>query len=103
MTTTTATEAHVVAERVTEEVRQEVLYRDQFQCLSCGTGGENRLNLHHVKYRSQGGTHGKENLITLCFICHKMHHDGWLPFVVIEVDGILAVFFNRKYFYRRKK
>ena len=32
--------------------------------------------VHHIKPLSQGGTHSKDNLMSLCQSCHtKIHHD----------------------------
>lgn len=31
---------------------------------------------HHLKPRSRGGKHTSENLIDLCFICHRWVHDN---------------------------
>ncbi len=77
---------HVEFERrldIPYSVRMAVLERDLYQCQLCGTGGENRLQLHHVVYRSHGGSHERENLITLCFRCHMKVHDGLLAFDVV--------------------
>lgn len=32
------------------------------------------VNLHHVIYKSQGGTDDPSNLIPLCYACHYSHH-----------------------------
>ena len=34
--------------------------------------------MHHVKFKSNGGTDDEENLLTLCEDCHKGVHDGTL-------------------------
>jgi 5-methylcytosine-specific restriction endonuclease McrA len=33
---------------------------------------------HHLVYRSRGGAHTVENIITLCGACHRALHDGKL-------------------------
>ena len=77
--------AHERRERdISEATRQAVLERDNGQCQACGQAGDNRLQLHHVIYRSQGGSHDEENLVTLCFDCHKDVHDGLLRLAFIE-------------------
>ena len=47
---------------------QRTLERDR-RCRYCGT--VRNLHVHHIDYRSQGGTHDLHNLIVLC----KRHHD----------------------------
>lgn len=56
--------------------RQEaILHRDNYTCQCCGKKNC-RLEVHHIKFRSNGGTDDEENLITLCEDCHKGVHDG---------------------------
>lgn len=71
---------------IPEAVRQAVLHRDLAQCQLCGTSGENRLQLHHVLYRSQGGRHLEHNLVTLCFRCHGDVHAGRQDVRLVEVE-----------------
>lgn len=53
-------------------VRDHVYQRDGRRCRFCGiTRG---LHLHHVKYRSEGGTHTSDNLLTLCWKHHDLIH-----------------------------
>ena len=60
-----------------ENAREYVLTRDRHECQYChGKSGCETLNVHHIKYRSQGGTDTVENLITLCEECHKRLHKG---------------------------
>jgi 5-methylcytosine-specific restriction endonuclease McrA len=33
------------------------------------------VDLHHIIYRSQGGSDGVENIIALCRDCHNAAHD----------------------------
>ena len=52
-----------------------VLSRDNYSC-QCGLKGcSNRLEVHHIKFRSQGGSDAPDNLITLCDKHHKMLHE----------------------------
>jgi 5-methylcytosine-specific restriction endonuclease McrA len=55
-------------------VRKQVLERDSWRCQGCGSMKE--LQIHHVKPRSQLGGDVAQNLITLCFSCHRKRH-GW--------------------------
>jgi hypothetical protein len=55
------------------EIREAVISRDKC-CTVCGkTSG---LEVHHVIYRSKGGTDDMGNLVTLCKSCHAEKHKG---------------------------
>jgi len=54
-----------------------VLARDNYRCQHClGKKNDPKLQVHHIKYRSQGGTNVTSNLATLCSTCHNAHHAG---------------------------
>lgn len=55
--------------------REAILHRDNYTCQRCGKKNC-RLEVHHIKFKSDGGTDDEENLITLCEDCHKGVHDG---------------------------
>ena len=55
--------------------REAILYRDNYTCQCCGKKNC-RLEVHHVKFKSDGGTDDEENLLTLCEDCHKGVHAG---------------------------
>ena len=55
--------------------REAVLHRDNYTCQCC-CKKNCRLEVHHIKFKSNGGTDDEENLITLCEDCHKGVHDG---------------------------
>jgi len=58
-------------------VRPVVLARAGNRCERCGRAG--KLDLHHRKMRSQGGTHHASNLAVLCAGpsgCHAQIHAG---------------------------
>lgn len=57
--------------------REHALCRDKYTCQVCKAKNV-RLEVHHIKYRSQGGTDDLDNLITLCTDCHKKVHSGKL-------------------------
>lgn len=65
---------------ISDETRKEVLERDSIDdcpcCIYCGRPLLVGANLHHVKFRSQLGKDDKNNLVTLCFNCHRKLHDG---------------------------
>lgn len=55
--------------------REAILHRDNYTCQCCGKKNC-RLEVHHIKFRSNGGTDDEENLITLCEDCHDGVHAG---------------------------
>lgn len=55
--------------------REAILHRDNYTCQVCGKK-HTRLEVHHIVFRSQGGTDDENNLITLCEDCHAGIHDG---------------------------
>lgn len=55
--------------------REAILNRDNYTCQVCGKR-HTKLEVHHIKYRSQGGNDDENNLITLCEDCHSDIHDG---------------------------
>jgi 5-methylcytosine-specific restriction endonuclease McrA len=55
--------------------RSAILHRDNYTCQCCGKKNC-RLEVHHIKFRRDGGTDDEENLITLCEECHKGVHAG---------------------------
>ena len=57
-------------------VRQYVLFRDNYKCQHCGCHGKGvKLHVHHIESRKIGGD-APDNLITLCEDCHKKLHKG---------------------------
>ena len=55
-------------------IREYILHRDGHKCQNpnckCKDNKEQILKVHHIVYRSKGGTDRPENLITLCSKCH---------------------------------
>ena len=45
-------------------------------CAECGAG-RREFHVHHIKPKSNGGTHLPDNLEVLCVKCHEAHHP-WL-------------------------
>ena len=54
--------------------REAILNRDNYTCQICGKKNT-RLEVHHIIFRSQGGTDDENNLITLCSECHSDIHN----------------------------
>lgn len=62
-----------------ENTKAMVLNRDNYTCQCCrGKHKDSKLEVHHVIFRSNGGSDEQENLITLCHTCHKALHDDKL-------------------------
>ncbi len=63
--------------------REDIISMDGFvcrnpECLSANGDLVNSrwLSVHHIKYRSHGGTDAPENTITLCRLCDHAVHNG---------------------------
>lgn len=56
-------------------IKAYILHRDGYQCQKCKTK-KGKLHVHHVVFRSKGGTDTSDNLITLCESCHEKLHNG---------------------------
>lgn len=74
-----------------ENTKAKVLNRDNYTCQCCkGKHNDSRLEVHHIIYRSQGGSDEESNLITLCHTCHKHLHSGKInPKLQGKVKGTL--------------
>lgn len=74
-----------------ENTKAMVLNRDNYACLYCkGKHRDSKLEVHHIVFRSQGGSDEESNLITLCHTCHKDLHNGKIhPKLSGKVKGTL--------------
>jgi len=73
-----------------ENVKSYVRNRDNYQCQICKKDvGSIRNEVHHIKWKSTGGSDRPENLILLCEVCHnKVHKKGLnCPDKSISVNG----------------
>ena len=60
-----------------ENTKAMVLNRDNYTCQCCkGRRRDSKLEVHHIIFRSKGGSDEESNLITLCHTCHKALHSG---------------------------
>lgn len=73
--------------------KKYVKIRDEQQCQICRTGLPvpfGRLEVHHIIFRSQGGSDNMENLVTLCDLCHAIIHEhmgaAWLGLSKLSPD-----------------
>ena len=84
--------------REERKAKEAALLRDRYCCKYCGRSIEYvPLAVHHVIYKSQGGSNELSNLITLCQDsgCHahnRAHGKDNLPLLHIEWNGDEFVF-----------
>lgn len=64
-----------MAEDIPTAVRKICYERDNYRCRWCGRYNV-AIHLHHVVYRSGGGRHVPENLISLCYEHHATAHSS---------------------------
>jgi len=58
-------------------VKAFVLHRDGYRCQSGRKAPHSqKLHVHHINFRSKGGTDAPGNLIALCNSCHDKLHEG---------------------------
>jgi len=58
-----------------------VLHRDEYKCQSGRKiKHSEKLHVHHIQFRSQGGSDAPNNLVTLCETCHNDLHNGLFTF-----------------------
>ena len=62
-----------------ENVKAYVLARDKYKCKACkGKSKSVYLQVHHIIFKSKGGTDAPKNLLTLCATCHNKVHKSKL-------------------------
>ena len=59
---------------ISPKVRQEVLERDNYQCIICGAN--QGLQIAHYISRARGGLGNSQNLATMCVSCHFSYDNG---------------------------
>jgi len=67
-----------VTASVTPRMRRQVLARDHHRCTVPGCRSARNLDLHHIEYQCEGGTHAIWNLTTTCSGHHRQLHEGAL-------------------------
>src|SRR5690606_771664 len=58
--------------------RRHVLHRDHGQCVVDGCRAATFVDVHHLHWRSDGGKHDIDGLVTLCGAHHRAVHAGTL-------------------------
>jgi 5-methylcytosine-specific restriction endonuclease McrA len=56
-----------------KEVASRIRRLDGFQCIACAAQNQT-IDVHHIVYVSNFGTHQQSNLISLCRECHETEH-----------------------------
>lgn len=69
-----------------ENAKAYVLTRDNYACQCC-KAKKGTLHVHHIVYRSKGGSDDTDNLITLCKNCHAKLHRGELKEFEAKLKG----------------
>jgi hypothetical protein len=49
-----------------------ILERDGYQCAVPGCRARRGLEVHHIVFRSRGGSNSRNNLVTLCATHHRL-------------------------------
>ena len=72
--------------RLPESVHNAVLDRDHWQCSFPGCTMRKTLEVHHIVFRSRGGSDEPGNLICLCRMHHALVHRG-----ICKISGTVGV------------
>lgn len=65
------------------KISRAVYTRDDWRCRHCRN--RNGLHPHHVVYQGHGGGDVLNNLLTLCWKCHRDIHEARLRLEVVEL------------------
>ena len=77
-------------------VRRRVLRRDHGRCVVPGCTHGTFLDVHHLRRRSEGGTHHDDNLVTLVKAVDEVQKNNKnLGTVVVGVSGVQAADFEK--------
>ncbi len=72
--------------------RRKVFIRDRFACVVPGCRSRRHLDLHHVIFRSRGGTHAMCNIVVICSAHHARAHEGLLVITGRAPDALVFEF-----------
>lgn len=64
------------------KISRAIYTRDDWKCRHCNN--RNGLHPHHVIYAGKGGPDTLDNLLTMCWKCHRAVHDGFLKIEVVQ-------------------
>lgn len=85
-------EVVAVKANIPHPTRRRVFIRDRFTCVVPGCRSCRNLDLHHVVFRSRGGTHAMSNIVTLCSGHHTLLHEGQLAIRGVAPDQLVFEF-----------
>ena len=80
---------HGPAERF-ENIKAYVRSRDNYTCQYCKKQNI-KLHVHHIIFKSKGGTDRSDNLITLCEQCHNNLHAGKIQLTIKKMSNNFKV------------
>jgi uncharacterized protein DUF222 len=67
-----------VRKTITPRLRRQVFARDRHRCTVPGCRSARNLDIHHVQFRSHGGSHEIWNITIQCSAHHALLHEGKL-------------------------
>lgn len=67
-----------------QAVRKAVLVRDGYRCRCCGTA--DKVDVHHMRFRSAGGSDSRNNTLVMCRCCHLELHAYRLHIAGADAD-----------------
>jgi len=72
--------------------RRKVFVREGFACAVPGCRSRRHLDIHHITFRSQGGTHALSNILLTCAGHHAQVHEGLLVITGRAPDELVFEF-----------
>lgn len=67
----------MISANLSKSERRAIYKRDGYRCALCDN--PQGLQIHHIVFRSHGGSNDPANLITLCWRCHAEAHGTAIP------------------------
>ena len=67
----------MISANLSKSERRAIYKRDGYRCALCDS--PQGLQIHHIVFRSHGGSNDPANLITLCWRCHAEAHGTAIP------------------------
>ncbi len=72
--------------------RRKVFIRERFACAVPGCRSRRHLDIHHITFRSHGGTHALSNVLLTCAGHHAQVHEGRLVITGRAPDELVFAF-----------
>ncbi len=77
---------------IPSRARRKVFIRDAFACAIPGCRSRRNLDIHHITFRSHGGTHALSNILLTCAGHHAQVHEGLLVITGRAPDELVFAF-----------